>query len=857
MFRHLKLKTTLLFFTLLIAVSVSSEGAFAACDLNTVGTHVSGQVTIGPLRAAVTANRDVTTCDVTGISVMRQVVTSATFNQDISGWNLSNATSTFYMFQNASEFNQDISGWDVGNVTTMEGMFGGASKFNQNINTWDVSKVTTMQQMFSTASSFNQNLNGWDVTNVTNMQYMFLSASNFNGNISSWDVSNVTNMVRMFDGTAFNQNIGSWDVSKVTAMWSMFQNASAFNQNLENWDVRSVTSTGLDGILKNSNISNSNYDALLIGWSGNTFLNSGVTMTVGSVKYSVGAAQTARNYLTGTKGWTITDGGSSGNNAPVANAGPDQAVASGASVTLTGAASSDADGDPITYLWSQTSGTTVSLSSSTAAQPTFTAPILNLGDPVSTLTFSLTVNDGTVSSALDTIIISIQAPTNNAPVANAGPDQAVASGASVTLTGAASSDADGDPITYLWSQTSGTTVSLSSSTAAQPTFTAPVIDPANASIILTFSLVVNDGALTSAADTVTITVFPLTANAAFELVREDITTELARNARDQMLYLDRTARSLSASARNRYISSKLSRGLNISTSGPSADWTADLNANNEGLEGAASFGSRKSSSNGRTTRLFFADVNVVKDKTAKDSSHATALVQWEQSPNTNTLVGLFAGIRYGASNLSNSSKISVEQKYFGTQVGGYFVRDLSNGAYMDGYVAASTVNNDYDIKSDYMSASSVFDQPSIAMGVSATGVVDYGYMQVKPSIAATVSKSFSSPIIFFVKTAGGSGNVEAILGIQTREVIDFAPEFVFPLTSPLPSVLHESIIEVTPNVFCERWGGLNSTSSCGQGLKVNLSKKLANKAQLEIGAYGTRQSGVNTNYVQASIALNF
>ena len=651
------------------------QAAWSACNLSrtTPSEMDTRRILTNADKAAITLaaknGEYITSCDVSGVTDM---------------------TNLFHWYIPRSSFNQDISGWDVSNVTNMSGMFQNAYSFNQDISGWDVGNVTTMENMFREASSFNRDISAWNTSSVTNMTRAFTFTRAFNQDISGWDVSNVTSFFATFESSRLDQDITGWDVSSVTSFQGMFTNA--------------------------------------------TYMN------------------------------------------------------------LRGAPDS-----PTSAYFS----------------------------------------------------------SNAAPVANAGPDQAVASGAAVTLTGAASTDADGDPITYLWSQTSGTTVSLSSSTEAQPTFTAPVIDPANASIILTFSLVVNDGALTSAADTVTITVFPLTANAAFELVREDITTELARNARDQMLYLDRTARSLSASARNRYISSKLSRGLNISTSGPSADWTADLNANNEGLEGAASFGSRKSSSNGRTTRLFFADVNVVKDKTAKDSSHATALVQWEQSPNTNTLVGLFAGIRYGASNLSNSSKISVEQKYFGTQVGGYFVRDLSNGAYMDGYVAASTVNNDYDIKSDYMSASSVFDQPSIAMGVSATGVVDYGYMQVKPSIAATVSKSFSSPIIFFVKTAGGSGNVEAILGIQTREVIDFAPEFVFPLTSPLPSVLHESIIEVTPNVFCERWGGLNSTSSCGQGLKVNLSKKLANKAQLEIGAYGTRQSGVNTNYVQASIALNF
>ena len=41
------------------------------------------------------------------------------FNQDISGWDVSNNTKTFSMFNNARAFNRDISGWDVSNVTDM------------------------------------------------------------------------------------------------------------------------------------------------------------------------------------------------------------------------------------------------------------------------------------------------------------------------------------------------------------------------------------------------------------------------------------------------------------------------------------------------------------------------------------------------------------------------------------------------------------------------------------------------------------------------------------------------------------------------------------------------------------------
>lgn len=81
---------------------------------------------------------------------------------------------------------------------------------------------------------------------------------------------------------------------------------------------------------------------------------------------------------------------------PVANAGQDQSVIFGSSVTLNGSASADPDGTIESYQWSQTAGTSVELSSMTEAVVTFTAP----SSPDS-LSFTLTVtdNEGATSSA--------------------------------------------------------------------------------------------------------------------------------------------------------------------------------------------------------------------------------------------------------------------------------------------------------------------------------------------------------------------------------------------------------------------------------------------------------------------------
>jgi hypothetical protein len=83
---------------------------------------------------------------------------------------------------------------------------------------------------------------------------------------------------------------------------------------------------------------------------------------------------------------------------PVSDAGPDQAVATGVTVTLDGTGSSDADGDALSYSWTQVGGTTVTLSDPTAAQPSFAAPHF-----LETFAFALTVSDAQASGAPDTV----------------------------------------------------------------------------------------------------------------------------------------------------------------------------------------------------------------------------------------------------------------------------------------------------------------------------------------------------------------------------------------------------------------------------------------------------------------------
>lgn len=102
-----------------------------------------------------------------------------------------------------------------------------------------------------------------------------------------------------------------------------------------------------------------------------------------------------------------------GNTAPVADAGLDQVVNPSALVVLDAAASSDSDGEPLTYAWRQLAGPAVQLLSERTANPSFSA-----GGEGETYIFALTVRDQVGASSTDAVTVAVKSlpPAQTIPV---------------------------------------------------------------------------------------------------------------------------------------------------------------------------------------------------------------------------------------------------------------------------------------------------------------------------------------------------------------------------------------------------------------------------------------------------------
>ena len=277
---------------------------------------------------------------------------SIAVNSNMGNYNTSSATNMTYMFFN--------NGGDIANCKTKIVNAGQADEYIA----WDVKKVENFSYMFAGGSGrfvstefpdnwyisgdsqdINmQNMFGWfygsgslnNITDLNSFATKTISAvtSPYGTQYTAWNMSNTTNLSGFAQGNNANQlnwNINTWQISnKLTRLDSMLgirkNSASwtyALDQDLGHWDISNVTNATNSWFNRyptnpipagySVNFSTANYDSLLSitdGWGQHaSSAQSGVTLNMGTSKYTAGgAAEQGRTALVNA-GWTITDGG--------------------------------------------------------------------------------------------------------------------------------------------------------------------------------------------------------------------------------------------------------------------------------------------------------------------------------------------------------------------------------------------------------------------------------------------------------------------------------------------------------------------------------------------------------------------
>jgi hypothetical protein len=183
----------------------------------------------------------------------------------------------------------------------------------------------------------------------------------------------------------------------------------------------------------------------------------------------------------------------------VADAGPNQTVVEGDTVTLDGSDSQTPTGATAAFFWEQIAGSGVTLSDARAIQPAFVVPAI--GPEGEEFIFRLTLTAEGLPESSDDVRVS--ATRDMTIVADAGGDLAVPENTEVVLDGTGSRIPDGMTVGVEWTQMDGPEVTLGNATTLTPFFVGPAVDQDTA---LVFRLALTDPEGNEIADSVQITV---------------------------------------------------------------------------------------------------------------------------------------------------------------------------------------------------------------------------------------------------------------------------------------------------------------------------------------------------------------
>jgi len=189
------------------------------------------------------------------------------------------------------------------------------------------------------------------------------------------------------------------------------------------------------------------------------------------------------------------------NSSPKANAGADMTVNENTPVNLH-CIGTDPDTTRLDYSWN-------TLSKAVIEQLDSSDTMVKIPNVVrdSTMTFTCTVTDGTYSSS-DSMDILVKNTISLDIISDAGLNKIVNEHVKVSLDGSKSHDPEDQQLSFKWTQLSGESVKLSSTSGIAISFTSPTVNN-NEIKVLTFELKVYDDNGRASVDTVVITVDPV------------------------------------------------------------------------------------------------------------------------------------------------------------------------------------------------------------------------------------------------------------------------------------------------------------------------------------------------------------
>ena len=366
----------------------------------------------------------------------------------------------------------------------------------------------------------------------------------------------------------------------------------------------------------------------------------------------------------------------------------------------------------------------------------------------------------------------------------------------------------------------------------------------------------------------------------FAEVRDEVSTTMKSNTTKQISIFVNTTKIAVSSARDRFISNRITSSRSdltdqFSKNSPGVETDKDsISSNSDQLVNAisidrpngSSFDLRSStrgtiangqingvhhSGDGRTTRYTGTQFSYTKSENSAETGSTSSQVIFEREKSNDLTVGRILGASLSKYSKTDANTTGIEAviESVSLQFGGYFVHNISEDIFIDGYIAGSLVSNKLEVNTTSITAESNYISRLGATGLAATGSLPFDSWEIRPTLAVDYSAVSSQDAKFEVTSEAGDSNELVAPSNVTQLSFVFSPDFRKSLDFKDAYQSKDSILSFKPQVTCQRVARDTITSHCGQGATLSFTMQDKNAMSALFFTLGVDKIAEDTTYL--------
>ena len=272
----------------------------------------------------------------------------------------------------------------------------------------------------------------------------------------------------------------------------------------------------------------------------------------------------------------------------------------------------------------------------------------------------------------------------------------------------------------------------------------------------------------------------------------------------------------------------------------------DLRSSTRGTNASGQINSVVTSYDGKITRYSETQFSYTKSENDAETGSASSQIIFEREKSEDLTVGHFIGFSLSKNSTVGTKSTDIES--IGLQVGVYFVDNITEDLFIDGYLAGSLLTNKMEVTTASMAAEADYVSRMGAAGAAVTGSFDFDRWEILPTLALDYSSVSSQDASFEVTFGGGNSNELSSPGNVKQLSLTFSPDFRTTFDYYDGYWAQGSTFSLKPKFTCQRINQDTITRECGQGAALSVITQDEDAMQTLSFTLGVDKISTDTTY---------